>query len=222
MSLASPGSDASSDARPRVVLGVAGGSASGKSEVVREVVRLLGEERVSVIPHDAYYHDLSHLEMRERRRVNVDHPDSLETDLLLRHLRELVSGRPVELPVYDFATHTRRPRGRTVRPAPVLVVEGILVLAEVRLRALMDLKIFVDVDEEERLARRLDRDVRLRGRSSGSVRADHASRVQPMHERFVEPSRRWADMIIEEGGFNRRALDALAARVRRMLGESVT
>ena len=207
-----------SEAAPPVVVGVAGGSASGKSAVVEAVVEELGSETVAVVPHDAYYRDLSHLEMEERRRVNVDHPDSLETALLLGHLRALRTGTPVELPVYDFATHTRADRGRVLEPAPVLLVEGILVLAEARLRRLMDLKVFVHVSADERLARRLDRDVRLRGRTPDSVRADHESRVQPMHERFVEPSREWADVVIEGGGFNTGAILALARTIRGMLG----
>ena len=201
-----------------VVVGVAGGSASGKSAVVAELVRLVGETRTAVVPHDAYYRDLSHLEMEERRRVNVDHPDSLETELLLRHLRALLAGERIEVPVYDFSTHTRAPRGKELEPAPVVVVEGILVLADERLRALMDLKVFVHVDEPERLARRLDRDVRSRGRTPESVRRDHRQRVQPMHERFVEPSRVWADLVIEEGGFNTGAIEDLARHLGRMLG----
>ena len=201
-----------------LVVGVAGGSASGKSAVVEAVVEKLGADTVAVVPHDAYYRDLSHLEMEERRRVNVDHPDSLETSLLLGHLRALRAGKPVELPVYDFATHTRAGRGRVLEPAPVVLVEGILVLAEARLRRLMDLKVFVHVPADERLTRRLDRDVRLRGRTPDSVRADHETRVQPMHERFVEPSRRWADMVIEGGGRNTDAILALTRTIRRLLG----
>ena len=209
--------EGASVSRPLIV-GVAGGSASGKSAVVEALTGELGPGTVTVVPHDAYYRDLSHLEMEERRRVNVDHPDSLETRLLVEHLRALQAGASVELPAYDFTTHTRGERGSPVEPAPVLVVEGILVLAEARLRRLMDLKVFVHVPADERLARRLERDVRLRGRTPDSVRADHETRVQPMHERFVEPSRRWADLVVEGGGRNTDAIEALARRILGMLG----
>lgn len=200
-----------------VVLGVAGGSASGKSAVVHEIVAALGPEITAVVQHDAYYRDLSHLPLEERRRANVDHPRSLETDLLIEHLEALLGGDPVEMPVYDFSTHTRSDDRVRVEPAPVVIVEGILVLAEERLREHMDLKVYVQVDERERLARRLARDVRLRGRTPESVRADHVERVQPMHERFVGPSRAWADVVIREGGTNRPAIRELVAKVEAMI-----
>lgn len=206
-----------SETSPSLVLGVAGGSASGKSAVVQEVVRLLGSDTTAVIPHDAYYRDLSHLTMEERRQVNVDHPHSLETDLLVEHLELLLEGRAIERPVYDFATHVRRPSPVRVRPAPVLIVEGILVLAEDALRERMDVKVFVDVPEEVRLQRRLERDVRLRGRTPESVRRDHETRVEPMHARFVEPSRALADMTITGGGRNLEAIRELVARLEAML-----
>lgn len=203
---------------PVVVLGVAGGSASGKSTVVREVVRRLHPEPASVLRHDAYYHDLSHLPLHERVHVNVDHPDSLETDLLVEHVQTLLRGSPVEVPVYDFASQTRSADRTVVHPAPIVVVEGILVLTDERLRAAMDLKVFVDVASEERLARRLRRDVAQRGRSVESVHAQHARTVQPMHERFVEPSRSHADLVVEEGGGNEVAIEAIVGRLRAMLG----
>lgn len=206
-----------SETSPSLVLGVAGGSASGKSAVVQEVVRLLGSDTTAVIPHDAYYRDLSHLTMEERRQVNVDHPHSLETDLLVEHLDLLLEGRAIERPVYDFATHVRGPSPVRVRPAPVLIVEGILVLAEDDLRERMDVKVFVDVSEEVRLQRRLERDVRLRGRTPESVRRDHETRVEPMHARFVEPSRALADVTITGGGRNLEAIRELVARLEAML-----
>lgn len=206
------------DERPRVVVGVAGGSASGKTAVVEELVRVLGEETATVVSHDAYYRDLSHMPLEERRRVNVDHPDSLETGLLVRHLEALLAGEPVEVPVYDYSTHVRRPYARSVEPSPVLLVEGILVLADARLRELMDLRVYVHVPERERLARRLERDVRLRGRTPESVRHDHEWRVQPMHRELVAPSRRFADVVVEEGGRNRAAIRTLAERIMEMRG----
>lgn len=206
-----------SSTRSPVVVGVAGGSASGKSAVVREVVRILGAGVTAVVHHDAYYRDLSHLALPDRKRVNVDHPDALETDLLASHLGKLLAGEPIEVPVYDFRTHTRSRERVAVEPAPVLIVEGILVLAEEGLRRLLDLKAYVHVDERERLQRRLVRDVRLRGRSPESVRADHLERVQPMHELFVEPSRAWADVVIREGARNREAIAELVRRIEAML-----
>lgn len=203
-----------------VVLGVAGGSASGKSTVVREVVRRLRPEAAAVLRHDAYYHDLSHLPLAQRIEVNVDHPESLETDLLATHVGALLAGSPVEVPIYDFATQTRSPDRTIVHPAPVIVVEGILVLADERLRAAMDLKVFVHVEEEERLARRLRRDTARRGRSAASVLAQHARTVQPMHDRFVEPSRAHADLVIEEGGRNEAAIEAVVRRLRALTAGS--
>jgi uridine kinase len=200
-----------------VVVGVAGGSASGKSTVVAEVVRLLGTETAVILRHDAYYHDLSHLTVELRREVNVDHPDSLETALLVEHVNALQAGQSIEMPSYDYATQTRGPAGVVLEPAPVLIVEGLFTLWDERLRALMDLKAFVDVSEEERLARRLDRDVRERGRDPARIARQHERRVQPMHEQYVEPSRQWADLMIRGGGQNLAAVDELAARIRRLL-----
>ncbi|NNF13147.1 MAG: uridine kinase [Gemmatimonadetes bacterium] len=200
-----------------LVVGIAGGSASGKTAVARRVVSALGEEDTTIVPHDAYYRDLSHLPLEERRRVNVDHPDSLETDLMVEDLHQLIGGDPVALPVYDYSTHVRLDDRRIVEPAPVLIIEGILVLALEGLRRLMDLKVYVHVPEAERLARRLARDVERRGRTPESVRTDHEWRVQPMHREFVGPSRDHADVVIEEGGHNAGAIDRLVAEIRRTL-----
>lgn len=200
-----------------VVVGVAGGSASGKTAVVHRLVEVLGPGRTGVISHDAYYHDLSHLPEARRIEVNVDHPDSLETALLVEHLAELRAGRAVEVPVYDYASQTRASRGVWIEPAPVLVVEGLFALFEERLRELMDLRAWVDVTEEERLRRRIQRDVMERGRDRGEVERLHAGVVQPMHERFVEPTRAHADIVIEGGGHNLEAIRRLADRVRALL-----
>jgi uridine kinase len=199
-----------------VVVGVAGGSGSGKTTVVREVARRIGPPGAAVLRHDAYYHDLSHLPPERRAEVNVDHPDSLQTELLVDHIAALVDGRPVDVPIYDFASQTRSPERVVVRPAPVVIVEGILVLADARLRRLLDLGVFVQVDEHDRLARRLARDVSERGRSRESVRKRHEEVVQPMHARFVEPSRRWADFTIPDGGHNSAAIDLLVQRIHEL------
>ncbi len=208
----------SGSVRP-VVLGVAGGSGAGKSTVVRELRRILGPARSSVIHHDAYYRDLSRLSPSERAATNFDHPDSLETELLVDHLRLLRDGFPVEVPAYDFNTHTRREEAHPLRPRPVLLVDGILVLADTRLRSLMDIKVFVDTDEESRLQRRIRRDTRDRGRTRDSVLAQFNDTVRPMHLEFVEPSKAHADVVIRNGAQNRTAVFCVANRVRRLLAQ---
>ncbi len=208
-----------SPSRP-VILGVAGGSGSGKSTVVREVLRILGEDVAAVIRHDWYYRDLATVPFEDRVGVNFDHPDSLETELLVHHLRELVSGKSVHVPAYDFASHTRSAETTEVRPHPLLVLDGILVLAHPDLRRLMDLRVYVDTEADVRLLRRVRRDVERRGRSADSVLRQYEDTVRPMHLEFVEPSRAHADMIIAEGGYNRVAIDLLVNRLRHLLAEA--
>lgn len=207
-------------ARP-VVLGVAGGSGSGKSTVVQGLVRRLGNHVAIVIAHDSYYRDLSHLPPDERAQVNFDHPDSLETDLLVADLERLLDGKAVRVPYYDFTTHTRRAAARTVEPAPVVILDGVLVLAERRLRALMDLKVFVDTEPDLRLARRLRRDVVERGRSVAAVLEQYETTVRPMHQELVEPSKGHADVLITGGGHNHEALDGVADRVQGLLADRI-
>ena len=204
-------------ARP-VVLGVAGGSGSGKSTVVREVCRILGEKLTSVLHHDSYYRDLSHRPFEARVQVNFDHPDALETELMVDHLHTLLQGTPVEVPTYDFATHTRARDTQLLRPTPVVVVDGILVLADARLRDVMDLRVFVDTDPDIRLLRRIRRDVVKRGRTADSVIAQYEATVRPMHLEFVEPSKRFADLVVPEGGYNRVAVDLVVTRIRDLMG----
>lgn len=168
------------------------------------------------IDHDSYYRAQSHLSFEERARVNYDHPSSLETSLLVEHLRALREGQSVDVPIYDFAHHDRRPESRRVAPAPVIVVEGILVFVEPQLRDQMDVKIFVDTDADIRLMRRIRRDLEQRGRSFQSVRDQYYSTVRPMHIEHVEPSKRWADLIVPEGGDNHIALDVLLGRLGRI------
>lgn len=200
-----------------VVVGIAGGSASGKSTVVRELVRLLLPHEASVLSHDAYYHDLSYLPFENRIEVNVDHPDSLETPLLIEHVGSLLAGRDVEVPSYDYVSQTRSKPGVHVPPAPVVIIEGLLVLGDPALRALMDLAVFVDASEAARLRRRIARDVIERGRSESEVVEQHHARVEPMHVEFVEPSRQFARLVVPEGGHNQAAVVALADQVKALL-----
>jgi uridine kinase len=201
-------------------MGVAGGSGSGKTTVARRILERIGFDRVAYVPHDAYYHDLSHLPPAERGQLNFDHPDSLDNDLLIVHLQELQVGRAVEIPVYDFKTHSRVAETRHVDPQPVILVEGILIFADKRLRDLMNVKIFVDTDADIRLIRRLQRDISERGRSAESVINQYLRTVRPMHLEFAEPSKRYADVIIPEGGFNEVAIEMVAARLRALIEET--
>jgi len=202
-----------------ILVGVAGGTGSGKTTVANEILRRVGAEHIAYIPHDAYYRDLSHLSPAQRAQVNFDHPSSLETELLIEHLRELRAGRAVEIPTYDFTTHTRTQQTRRVEPETVVLIEGILVFVELELRDLFDVKLYVDTDADVRFIRRLRRDVEERGRSVESVCEQYLSTVRPMHLEFVEPSKRYANVIIPEGGFNEVAIEMVAARIRGMLEE---
>lgn len=204
--------------RPLVV-GIAGGTGSGKTTVAQRLARAMPPGRCVMIEHDAYYRDQSHLSTDERAAINYDHPSSLESPLLAAHLRELRAGRAVEVPIYDFATHTRRAESRQVAPARVILVEGILVFAEPALREQMDIKLFVDTDPDIRLMRRIRRDLEERGRTFQSVRDQYYATVRPMHIEHVEPSRRWADLIIPEGGDNDVALEVLLGQLWRIVSE---
>ncbi len=203
-----------------IVIGVAGGTGSGKTTVAMEILQRVGEEHVAYISHDAYYRDLSHLPPHLRAQVNFDHPDSLETELLIEHLKALRAGQAVEVPIYDFTIHTRTNQTRRVEPAPVILVEGILIFVDPALRALFDVKLYVDTDADVRFIRRLQRDVAERGRSVESVCQQYLATVRPMHMEFVEPSKRYADVIIPEGGFNEVAIEMVATRIRSLLAGS--
>jgi uridine kinase len=199
-----------------VTIAVAGGTGSGKTTVANEIVKRVGANRIAYIQHDAYYFDWGRLPLDPRNLPNFDHPDALETDLLIEHLRALKADRAVDIPVYDFTTHRRLPHTRRVEPHPVILVEGLLIFVEARLRELFDVKIFVDTDGDIRFIRRLRRDIAERGRSMESVVDQYLSTVRPMHLEFVEPSKRYADVIIPEGGFNTVALDMVVARIEGM------
>jgi uridine kinase len=204
--------------RPLVV-GIAGGTGSGKTTVAQRLANAMPPGRCATIEHDAYYRDQGHLAPDERAAINYDHPSALESALLAAHLRELRAGRAVEVPIYDFATHTRRRETRPVAPARVILVEGILVFSEPALREQMDIKLFVDTDPDIRLMRRIRRDLEERGRTFQSVRDQYYATVRPMHIEHVEPTRRWADLIIPEGGDNDVALDVLLGQLWRIVNE---
>jgi uridine kinase len=196
------------------VIGVAGGSGSGKTTVVRRIVDSLGLEHVTLLQHDRYYRDRNDLRLEERAALNYDHPNSLETDLLVQHVQDLKSGKPVEVPAYDFTRHARLSERETFQPRRALIVEGILVFTDAALRDLMDIKVFVDTDSDTRFIRRLQRDVAERGRTMESVIDQYLNTVRPMHLEFVEPSKRYADVIIPLGGHNTVAVDLLLTMLR--------
>lgn len=200
-----------------LIIGVAGGSGSGKTTVVREIVRHMGPHHVTVLHHDSYYRDVQDLPFEERIKINYDHPDSLETSLLIRHLRHLNEGRVVHVPIYDFTAHLRSTETERMEPRKVVIVDGLLILWDRELRELMDIKVFVDTDADLRLIRRLSRDIEERGRSAESVIEQYLATVRPMHLEFVEPSKRYADIIIPQGGHNLVGVDMLLAKIRSVL-----
>jgi uridine kinase len=201
-----------------LLIGVAGGSGSGKTTVSHSILERVGRDRIAYLQHDAYYRDRSALPLTERARINYDHPDSLDTDLLIEQLKMLRAGNAVDVPLYDFAQHVRKIETRRVAPRAVILVEGILIFADRALRELFDIKIFVDTDSDLRVLRRLQRDVAERGRTVESVVTQYLETVRPMHLEFVEPSKRYADVIIPEGGFNTIAIDMVVARINALLG----
>ncbi|HNY99957.1 MAG TPA: uridine kinase [Anaerolineaceae bacterium] len=202
-----------------IVIGIAGGSGSGKTTVANVVLNRVGAHRIVYLPHDAYYRELTGLPPNQRADVNFDHPDSLETELLVQHIEALRNWQPIELPVYDFTTHSRTQATIHIEPQRIIIVEGILIYALPELRKLFDVKIFVDTDADIRFIRRLERDITERGRSTQSVIHQYLTTVRPMHLEFVEPSKRYADIIIPEGGLNTVALDMVIARIEALLGD---
>lgn len=201
------------------IIGIAGGTGSGKTTLTRRLLELFGN-RVSVVNYDNYYKSHDDLTYEERCKLNFDHPDAFDLPLMEAHLKALKAGRSVRCPVYDFAAHNRSSETIEVPAAPVIILEGILILAEPSLRKLMDIKVFVDTDADVRILRRISRDVTERGRSLEDVISQYLATVRPMHQQFVEPSRRYADLIIPEGGENRAALEVLAARIEAYLEDA--
>jgi uridine kinase len=202
------------------IIGIAGGTGSGKTTVARRIYDSLHLDSAVFLDHDSYYRELDHLPMEERRRVNFDHPDSLDNDLLIAHLERLLAREAIDKPVYDFGAHTRAPQTARIEPRDVILVEGILLFAEPRLRDLFDLKIFVDTEADVRFIRRLRRDLEMRGRTVESVIEQYLGTVRPMHFEFVEPTKRYADVIIPRGGNNTPGIEVIAARIRERLGGS--
>jgi uridine kinase len=208
--------------RNPLVIGIAGGSGSGKTTVANVILERVGAQHIAYLPHDAYYKDLSGLPHNQRTQINFDHPDSLDTDLLIQHVKQLINNQPIDLPIYDFKVHTRTTLIRRIQNQPIIIVEGILIFVEPELRDLFDVKIFVDTDADIRFIRRLQRDITERGRSTESVIHQYLSTVRPMHLEFVEPSKRYADVIIPEGGLNVVAMDMVVARIQELLKGSIS
>jgi uridine kinase len=200
-----------------MVVGIAGGTGSGKTTLSEQILNRLGRDKIAYLPHDAYYRDQKYLPLEERKKVNYDHPDSLETELLVKHIKQLKSGQPIEMPVYDFTIHNRVEQTIRVEPRRVILVEGILVFVEKPLRTIFDMKIYVDTDSDIRFIRRLTRDIEERGRTMRSVINQYLGTVRPMHLEFVENSKRYADIIVPQGGLNPVALDMVIARLQSLL-----
>jgi uridine kinase len=203
----------------RILIGIAGGSGSGKTLVARTIVRELGSDRVVIIDQDSYYRNLEDIPFRDREARNFDHPDAFDNDLLKQHVRELLAGSAVEQPIYDYAEHRRLSETRHVGEHTVIVLEGILIFVDPELRALMDIKLFIDADPDVRFIRRLRRDLVERGRSVDSIIRQYEESVRPMHQQFVDPSKRHADVIIPEGGHNKVAIDLVKTKIRELLRE---
>lgn len=199
------------------IVGIAGGSGSGKTTLSKAVLEKVGHDKVGYIQHDFYYVDRSSISPEERANVNYDHPSSLENTLLIKHLKTLLSGYPIHVPLYNFKTHTRTENTKLIEPRKVIILEGILILADTALRALLDLRVFVDTDSDVRVLRRLQRDIDERGRSYDSVIEQYFSTVRPMHLKYVEPSKRYANLIIPEGGLNEMGVDILVQKITSVL-----
>jgi len=200
-----------------LIIGVAGGSGSGKTTVVRRIVESVGTDEVAVLDHDRYYRDRPNLRFEDRAALNYDHPDELETALMVEHVTALRAGQPIEAPLYDFARYQRRPATESITPRRAIIVEGILVFSDQSMRDLMDVKVFVDTDSDTRFIRRLQRDVAERGRTMASVIEQYLKTVKPMHLEFVEPTKRYADIILPQGGHNTVAIDMLLTLIRSLV-----
>ncbi|MFR5264001.1 uridine kinase [Clostridium sp.] len=202
-----------------ILIGITGGTGSGKSTIAKEIYAQFTEECIAMIEQDSYYKDQSHLSMEDRGKTNYDHPNAFDSDLLLQHLGELLEGKAIKKPIYDFAIHNRVEDVVEVEPKEIIIVEGILVLEDVRIRDLLDIKIYVDTDADVRIIRRMVRDINERGRTLESVINQYLSVVKPMHNQFIEPTKKYADIIIPEGGRNKVAIDILVAKIKEILSK---
>lgn len=200
-----------------ILIGIAGGTGSGKSTIAREIYKKFGEQCIAMIEQDSYYKDQSHLTFEERIKTNYDHPDAFDTPLLIEHLTKLLNGEVIYKPIYDFSIHNRKKETIKVEPRDIIILEGILILQEIELRNLLDIKIYVDTDADVRIIRRLVRDINERGRTVDSVIDQYLNVVRPMHMQFIEPTKRYADIIIPEGGHNKVAIDLLVANIKQFL-----
>ncbi|MBL8170910.1 MAG: uridine kinase [Acidobacteria bacterium] len=202
-----------------VIIGICGGTGSGKTTVARRILENVSDEHVAFVQQDSYYRNLGDMPLELRHQINFDHPDALDNDLFINHVKALRAGEPIGMPVYDFAKHERKAESIRVAPKPILILEGILIFVDAALRELMDVKIFVDTDDDLRFIRRLRRDVEERGRTVDSVINQYLQTVRPMHRQFVEPSKRYADVIIPEGGYNEVGIDLISGKIRDKLQE---
>lgn len=200
-----------------ILIGIIGGTGSGKSTVAGAIFKSLSEKNIAIIEQDSYYKDQSHLTFEERTKTNYDHPLAFDSDLLKKHLSELLNNRPIEKPIYDFEQHTRKKETETIRPKDIIILEGIMILDDPELRKLLDIKIFVDTDADVRIIRRISRDIRDRGRTLESVIDQYLSTVRPAHLQFVEPNKKYADIIIPEGGYNQVAIDIMVAKIKSII-----
>ncbi len=203
----------------RILIGIAGGSGSGKTLVARTIVRDLGSSRVAIVDQDSYYRDLDEIPIADRDLRNFDHPDAFDSDLLKRHVRDLLEGRTIQQPIYDYTRHARLAETKEIGDHVVIVLEGILIFVDEELREMMDIKLFIDADADVRLVRRIERDVKERGRAIETILRQYQATVRPMHLQFVEPSKRYADLIVPEGGHNRVAIDLMKVKIKDLLRE---
>lgn len=204
----------------KLLIGIAGGTGSGKSTVAREILKSINEKNVAIIEQDSYYKDQSHLSFEDRVNINYDHPFAFDNELLIKHLKELLNDKPIEKPIYDFEQHTRKEETITVYSREIIILEGILILNDEEIRNLCDIKVFVDTDSDVRVIRRIQRDIKERGRSLDSVIKQYMSTVRPAHLQFIEPTKKYADIIIPEGGYNKVAIDIIVTKINSILDRS--